>query len=78
MAEEICISIVPLYTHIPKAVHKAANILAQRGLTGLGSVRPDSTDPHPAVRRNTITLCAGSEDLLALLVTTAVSGAHIC
>lgn len=28
--EEICISIVPLYTHIPKALHKAANILAHR------------------------------------------------
>lgn len=51
MAEEICISIVPLCTHIPKPVHKAANILAQRGLAGLGSVRTDSIDPYLAVSR---------------------------
>lgn len=71
MAEEICISIVPLYTHIPKAVHKAANILAQRGLTGLGSLTLPGCEPqhNHTVRR---------EDWLALLPTTAVSGVHIC
>lgn len=71
MEEEICISIVPLCTHIPKPVHKAANILAQRGLAGLGSVRLTALIP-------TGLWAGGREGLLALLLITAVSGAHIC